>query len=182
MGRKEYLNTQLSVERQTAIDYKIIEIFTPKNYNIDNNSYYSMTKRSIITSDLQKERISETNYIGKKSSSEDFGQFTPISMLNEKFNVYAVSRNLKYSTPERQGFLNFINSNFKAKCFDTIKLKRNNFSLIIEKYENLDSFKSSKNNTKRIDESLDKKNDSIIDYSKYSNNSIKNFGKNSKNE
>ena len=176
------LNTQLSVARQTAIDYEIIEVFTPKNNNIDNNSNNSLSKRSIVMSDLKNDKVSEMNYIGQKRSSEDFGQYTPISMLSEKFCVYAVSRNIKYSIPERQGFLNFINYNSKKNCFDYDFLKRNNFNLKIEKCDRIDSFKSSKNTTKRIDESIDKKNNSIIDYSKYSNNSNKSLGKNIKNK
>ena len=124
--------------------------------------------------------MSEVNYEGKKRSSKEFGQFTPISMLNEKFVVYAVSRNIKYSIPERQGFLNFINYNYK-KVFDNDTLKRNNFSLKIEKCnDSNESFKSSKNSSKRNNETIDKKTNNIIDYSKYSNNSNKSSEKNLK--
>ena len=123
------------------------------------------------------------NNKGDKKSSEDFGQYTPLSMLNEKFFVFAVSRNIKYSIPERQGFINFINYNNhikKNKAFDI--LKKNTFSLKIEKYNNLENLKSTKNSKKSLNESLDKKNNSIIDYSKYSNNSNKSSEKNLKNK
>lgn len=163
---ENYLDTQLSIARQTAIDYEIIEIFTPKNKNIDNNSCNSNTKRSIFSNDIKNSRLSEMKYKGDKKSSKDFGQYTPLSMLNEKFFVFAVSRNIKYSIPERQGFLNFINYNNHIKknnCFDI--LKQNSFNLKIENLNN------SKNSIKILNDSLDKKNNSIIDYSKYSNNS-----------
>ena len=176
-NRNDYLNTQLSIARQTAIDYEIIEVFTPKNTNIDNNSNNSLSRRTIIS---ENDKFNEGNYNGKKRQSEDFGQLTPISMLSDKFCVYAVSRNIKYSIPERQGFLNY--SIYKKKGFDDDILKRNNFSLKIVKCEKLDSFKSSKDNTKRNDESMDKINNNIIDYSRYSNNSNKSLGKNFKNK
>ena len=176
-NRNDYLNTQLSIARQTAIDYEIIEVFTPKNTNIDNNSNISLSRRTIIS---ENDKVNEGNYNGNKRQSEDFGQYTPISMLNDKFRVYAVSRNIKYSIPERQGFLNY--NNFKKKGFDDDCLKRNNFSLKIVKCEKLDSFKSSKESTKRNDESIDRINNNIIDYSRYSNNSNKSLGKNFKNK
>ena len=106
-----YINTQLSMARQTAIDYEVIEIFTPKNKNKDNNSNNSFTNRSNEVNTLKNGKTSESVYKKGKRGSEDFGQYTPISMLGEKFFIYAVSRNLKYSIPERQGFLNFINYN-----------------------------------------------------------------------
>ena len=174
---ENYLDTQLSIARQTAIDYEIIEIFTPKNKNIDNNSCNSNTKRSIFSNDIKTQRLNEMNYNGDKKSSEDFGQYTPLSMLNEKFFILAVSRNIKYSVPERQGFLNFINYNNHIKENKGFEiLKKNTFSLKIE------NLKSPKNSIKRLNESLDKKNNSIIDYSKYSNNSNKSSEKNLKNK
>ena len=167
-----YINTQLSMARQTAIDYEVIEIFTPKNKNKDNNSNNSFTNRSNEVNTLKNGKTSESVYKKGKRGSEDFGQYTPISMLGEKFFIYAVSRNLKYSIPERQGFLNFINYNKDNKNgnYDYKRLKKNNFCLKIENCDKTESFKSSKNTYKGNDESYDKKNN-IIDYSKYSNNS-----------
>ena len=165
-NKNEFYNTQLSIAKQTAIDYEIIEIFTPKNNNIDNNSNNAISKRSsVLSSYLRNEKTSEVNYGKEKKSSGDFRQYTPISMLNDKFHVYAVSRNIKYSVPQRQGFINFLSYNKGSFNYD--KLKKNNFSLKIEWYEK-DSYKNSKDTTKRNDESLDKKNENIIDYSKLS--------------
>jgi hypothetical protein len=87
-------------------------------------------------------------------------------MLSEKFGIYAVSRNIKYCIPERQGFFSFINNNNKIQIYNIDYLKRNKFSLKIEKCQNLESCKSSKNTTKRNEKSIDKRN--ILDYSKFS--------------
>jgi len=174
-NKNEFCNTELSVAKQMAIDYEIIEIFTPKHNNIDNNSNNAISKRSSVLSNyLRKEKTSEVNYPKEKKSSGDFGQYTPISMLNDKFHVYAVSRNIKYSIPQRQGFINFLSYN--QGSFNYNKLEKNNFSLKIEWYEK-DSNKNSKNTTKRNDESLDKKNENIIDYSKLSGVSNKSSNK-----
>ncbi len=174
-NKNEFCNTELSVAKQMAIDYEIIEIFTPKHNNIDNNSNNAISKRSSVLSNyLRKEKTSEVNYTKEKKSSGDFGQYTPISMLNDKFHVYAVSRNIKYSIPQRQGFINFLSYN--QGSFNYNKLEKNNFSLKIEWYEK-DSNKNSKNTTKRNDESLDKKNENIIDYSKLSGVSNKSSNK-----
>ena len=180
---ENYLETQLSIARQTAIDYEIIEIFTPKNKNIDNNSCNSNAKRSNFSNDIKTDRISEMNHKGDQKSSEDFGQYTPLSMLNEKFFVFAVSRNIKYSIPEKQVYINLINYNKSIKenkSFDI--LKKNTFSSKKEKYNNLEDSKSQKNNEKKLNESIDNKNNSIIDYSKYSNNSNESSEKNLKNK
>jgi hypothetical protein len=180
-NKNEFLVNQLSVEKQTNVDYEIVEIFTPKNKNIDNNSNNPMSKRSsILTKDLKNEKVSEVNYKREKRSSGEFGQYTPISMLSDKFGIYAVSRNVKYSVPQRQGFISILSNNKGSYDYD--KIKRNNFSLKIEWYEKeKESLKNSKNTTKRNNESIDKNNDgNIIDYSKISGNSIKSSYKNSK--
>ena len=177
-SKNEFKQSQLSVAKQTAIDYEIIEIFTPKNNNIDNNSNYN-TKRSNFNNELKNDKASEINIGPEKKPSGEFGQYTPISMLNEKFGIYAVSRNIKYCIPERQGGLNFHNSNKnKIINYNPDSLKRNKFSLKIERCQNYESYKSSKNTTKRNDKSLDKKN--IIDYSKYSIHSMESSDKEQK--
>ena len=180
-NKNEFLVTQLSVEKQTNVDYEIVEVFTPKNKNIDNNSNNPMSKRSSeLTKDLKNEKVNEVNYKREKKSSGEFGQYTPISMLSDKFGIYAVSRNVKYSVPQRQGFISILSNN--KGSFNCDQLKRNNFSLKIEWCEKeKESLKNSKNTTKRNNESIDKKNDgNIIDYSKISGNSYKSSYKNSK--
>ena len=168
-NKNEFLINQLSVEKMPNVDYEIIEVFTPKNKNLDNNTNDQISKRSSnLTKDLKNEKVSEVNYKSEKKSSGEFGQYTPISMLSDKFGIYAVSRNVKYSVPQRQGFISILNHNKGSYNYD--KLKRNNFSLKIEWYEQgKDSLKNSKDTTKRNNERIDKKNDgSIIDYSKIS--------------
>jgi hypothetical protein len=161
----------LSISRQVGVDYEIIEVFTPR-LNKDNNTYRSSSNKNnnnnsnnikeenIITSDINN--INIINNIKEKSDSKEFGQYTPIEMLNEKFFVYAISRNIKYSIPQNQGFMNYLNYD-KYKRKDYIKehnqLQKNKFSLKITKVNNNNKIEI--NNNKR-------KNNNIIDYSKYS--------------
>ena len=190
-NKNEYLNSQLSVAKQTAIDYEIIEIYTPKNTNIDNNSnnnsHNSLSKKSIIIDNLKNDKMSESNNEIKKKSSQEFGQYTPISMLNEKIGSYVGSGYNKYSIPERQINFSFNNSNYNSynnynnkysnfkRAFDNDILKKNNFSLKVERFNAEDSSISSKNSSKRNNEK-----NNILDYSKYSNNSNKTMKNNKK--
>ena len=99
-----------------------------------------------------------------KSNSQEFGQYTPLSLLNEKFFLYAISRNIKFSVPENQGFINYLNYD-KYKRIEYKKeqyhLQKNKFSLKIARMNKFE------NNNK-------KKNNNVIDYSKYSSGSDKN--------
>ena len=136
------------------MDYEIIEIYTPKS-NKDNNTYRMKGNEIFFDSNLRNE-----NSI--KNSSQNFGQYTPISMLNDKFFVYAISRNIKYSVPESQGFINYLNyDKYSKKEFGKNDLQKNKFSLKIARMNKFE------NNNK-------KKNNNVIDYSKYSSGSDKN--------
>ena len=142
------------ISRQVALDYEIIEIYTPKS-NKDNNTYRLKGNEIFFDSNLRNE-----NSI--KNNSQNFGQYTPISMLNDKFFVYAISRNIKYSVPENQGFINYINyDNYSKKEFGKKDLQKNKFSLKIARMNKFE-------NTNK------KKNNNVIDYSKYSSGSDKN--------
>ena len=144
----------LIISPQVALDYEIIEIYTPKS-NKDNNTYRMKGNEIFFDSNLRNE-----NSI--KNSSQNFGQYTPISMLNDKFFVYAISRNIKYSVPESQGFINYLNyDKYSKKEFGKNDLQKNKFSLKIARMNKFE------NNNK-------KKNNNVIDYSKYSSGSDKN--------
>jgi hypothetical protein len=83
-----------------------------------------------------------------KRTFEDFGQSTPLSMLDKKYYAYAVSRINKYSIKSSQFNINIlrkINNSIGFKTiysFDMNNLNINHFSLWIEKIEKIDSIKS----------------------------------------
>ena len=107
--KDEFIIPQLSIAKQIAIDYEIIELNTPKTGKIDTCSNNPISKRtSAFTKDLKNEKVSELYFEREKKSYGEFGQYTPISMLNDKFCVYAVSRNAKYSIPQRQDFVSYL--------------------------------------------------------------------------
>ena len=83
-----------------------------------------------------------------KRTFEDFGQSTPLSMLDKKYYAYAVSRINKYSIKSSQFNINIlrkINNSIGFKTiysFDMNNLNINHFSLWIEKFEKKDSIKT----------------------------------------
>ena len=86
----------------------------------------------------------EFDYIlNKNKEMEDFGQSTPIYLLQEKCFIYIVSKWTKYSIPQPQSQL-YVKYNYKTghPLFDPITLATTNFTLWIEKIE--------KNNKKGI--------------------------------
>jgi hypothetical protein len=161
-NKKENINPALSIEKQKWIDFEIIEVFTPKNKNKDNNTNPNSKRLSAKNYELKNDKVSEVNYEGQKKSNEDFGQETPFSMLDEKFNIYAVSKNNKYSVPEMQKSVNYLNQ-AHIRGFNLDLLQKTCFSLKIEACENSDSNKMSKNEN-IID-------NNVIDYSKNDGNS-----------
>jgi len=166
-NNKAFENSQLIIEKQKCIDYITIEIFTPKYKNRDNNSNVNTKRNSSYNSFIKNDKVGELNFEGEKKVYQDFGQETPFSMLDEKFYVYAISRNSKYSMPESQGCVNYIDPNINNKNFNSNILKQSKFSLFIETCEKIDSEKSQKTTSKRVNE------ENIIDYSKISRNSNK---------
>ena len=118
-SKKENADTQFTISKQIAIDYEIIE----------------QTQSNITKTD----KLSDTRKI-----FQDFGQSTPLSMLYEKFLVFAVSRNIKYSVNSPQNNVFYINEINKIKKygFDSEKLLVNKFSLWIEKIDKIESIPS----------------------------------------
>ena len=93
-------------------------------------------------------------------------------MLNEKFFYYAISRNIKFSIPDNQGFINYLNYDKYIKKDidkDYSQLQKNKFSLKIVRTSNKNEKNNINNNKKKYS--------NIIDYSKYSSGSDK-FPKN----
>ena len=118
-SKKENADTQFTISKQIAIDYEIIE----------------QTQSNITKTD----KLSDTRKI-----FQDFGQSTPLSMLYEKFLVFAVSRNIKYSVNSPQNNVFYINEINKIKKygFDSEKLLVNKFSLWVEKIDKIESIPS----------------------------------------
>ena len=149
----------LTIARQVSLDYEVLEIFTPR-VNIDNNTNRTKYNDNFIDSNIKNEN-------NNKNNSQDFGQYTPISMLNDKFFVYAITRNIKYSIPESQGFINYINYDkykYAKRDFGKDTLQKNKFSLKIAKINKNENNNKKKNNNYN----------NVIYYSKYSSGSDKN--------
>ena len=109
-------DTVFTISKQIAIDYEVIE----------------KTQSNISRTD----KFSDTRKI-----YQEFGQSTPLSMLYEKFLVFAVSRNIKYSTHSPQNNISYINESNKKKTigFDLEKLMVNKFSLWVERIDKIES-------------------------------------------
>ena len=127
-------------EKQIELCYEIIEPYL----TIESNN-----------SKIKFEKRNEFILKGTKKLCEDFGETTPLYMLNDKFYVFAVSRNIKYSIQSPQPNLNYINNKNdnvlrSKKGFNTIngfnrdKIKINHFSLWIERIDRLESNRSNK--------------------------------------
>ena len=171
----------LSISRQFGVDYEIIEVFTPR-INKDNNTNRTLpninninNNNNIYSKENNNNYYINSNIINSNnnSNSKEFGQVTPLSMLSEKFFFYAISRNIKFSIPDSQGFINFLNYNkYIRKDIDKdySQLQKNKFSLKIVRTNN----KNEKNNSNiNINNDKRKNNNNVIDYSKYSSGSDK---------
>ena len=115
-SKKDNPDTIFTISKQIALDYEIIE---KTQSNITKTDKYSDTRKIY----------------------QDFGQSTPLSMLYEKFLVFAVSRNIKYSINSPQNNIFYANDldKFKKNGFDEDKLAINNFSLWVEKIDKIES-------------------------------------------
>ena len=88
-----------------------------------------------ITTNNSKSKMSQYKK-EEKEEKEDFSQCTPISLLQNKFSVYAVSKWLKYSIPNPQSQI-FIKYDYisKRKIISPMDLLMTNFTLWIERIE-----------------------------------------------
>ena len=108
---------------------KKYEISNPISVNI--NQEYELEN----INPPQTTEVTEINS-EKKIITQDFSQCTPISLLQDKFSIYAVSKWIKYSLPSPQSEL-FIKNTYTAKnhgIFD-VELLMTNFTLWIERIE-----------------------------------------------
>ena len=139
-NKKEWNNISLNIAKEIEINYEIIEPYSPSEKNKDE-------------SNIKMEKINDLKLKGQNKLCEDFGDTTPLNMLQEKFYVYAVSRNIKFAIQSSQSSINFIstNSNNINKKNEN-KIGINHFSLWIERVDKLDSYKSSE-----LNETSDKK-------------------------
>ena len=104
------------------------------NYNID------VSNIQLNQSDYMKQVKGGENefeyLLNKNKEMEDFSQNTPISLLQEKYFIYAVSKWIKYSIPNPQSQL-YVKYSYKTghPMFDPINLIMTNFTLWIERIE-----------------------------------------------
>ena len=104
------------------------------NYNID------VSNIALNQSDYMKQvkgGENEFDYLlNRNKDMQDFSQNTPISLLQEKYFIYAVSKWIKYSIPNPQSQL-YIKYSYKTghPMFDPINLIMTNFTLWIERIE-----------------------------------------------
>ena len=125
---KDWKNELIISNKEIEMCYEVIESITYEN-NIINKTQFENGKESLLRR-------------GKKMS-QDFGETTPLSMLKDKFHVYAVSRNIKYSIESPQINLFYINNKYSKNVSANDKYKINHFSLWIEKIDNSESYRSS---------------------------------------
>jgi len=122
----------VKVEKFEYINLVPNEIRT--NYNID------VSNIALNQSDYMKQMKGGENefdlLLNKNKEMEDFSQNTPISLLQEKYFIYAVSKWIKYSLPNPQSQLT-VKYSYKSghPMFDPINLVMTNFTLWIERIE-----------------------------------------------
>ena len=138
--------------------------------NLQNNNQINPEETYQIKSEINIELISEKNIqiTDPKIPTEDFSQNTPISLLQDKFSVYAVSKWIKFSVPHPQKEL-IIKSKEMSNSYIAYKESANllitNFTLWIERIEtkrndnnkcsiSINSSTNSKNNSNKRGKSL----------------------------
>jgi len=138
--------------------------------NLQNNNQINPEETYQIKSEINIELISEKNIqiTDPKIPTEDFSQNTPISLLQDKFSVYAVSKWIKFSVPHPQKEL-IIKSKEMSNSYIAYKESSNllitNFTLWIERIEtkrndnnkcsiSINSSTNSKNNSNKRGKSL----------------------------
>ena len=144
-SKKESAEKVLIIEKQMALEYKSVE----PNFSLENNKNTSnnLDKGNFENNDKKENNVENKNELENKKY-EEFGQCTPLTMLQDKFYVYAVSRINKYLFKSPQSSITFINNsnkieNISRPSFNINRLKINHFSLWIEKIDKIDSNKNS---------------------------------------
>ena len=106
------------------------------NLNQNNNIELSNIALNQSEYNLKQIKPEEEFSTRKIKDTEDFSQNTPISLLQEKYFLYAVSKWAKYSVinPQEQFVIKYFYSSGHPK-FDSINLDITNFTLWIEKIQ-----------------------------------------------
>ena len=177
--QNNWILEQINVEKFEIIDINnntkenlneknnFISVNENQNQNINNNQI-NWEENNQIKSEINYQIIQERKIIINESKlpSEDFSQCTPISMLQDKFSVYAVSKWIKFSIPHPQSELFFKNNSIsKINSSDPMNLLITNFTLWIERIEtkrndnnkcsiSINSSANSKNNSNKRGKSL----------------------------
>ena len=174
----------VKVEKFELINIVPNEVRT--NYNID------VSNIALNQSDYMKQGKGGENefdlLLNKNKETEDFSQNTPISLLQEKYFIYAVSKWIKYSIPYPQSQM-YVKYSYKTghPMFDPINLIMTNFTLWIERIEtkrndnkkamisisssiNYNSLKNKNGRGKSINSTSSKKKGYVNIYSNQTNN------------
>ena len=118
--------------------------------NINMNNKLDVSNIALNQSDynFDKQKLESDSFSQKIKETQDFSQCTPISLLQEKYFIYAVSKWAKYSVVNPQSQL-YIKYNYKSghPKFDPILLDMTNFTLWIEKIRTKKDSKKSIVNT-----------------------------------
>ena len=123
-------NFELIPEKKPDNKYEITNIISiSPNIELEENNNEQIKEN-------EKETINKIEADDQKVSTEDFSQSTPLSLLQNKFSVYAVSKWIKYSVPSPQSEL-FIKYNYytKKRILSPEELFMTNFTLWIERIE-----------------------------------------------
>ncbi len=123
-------NFELIPEKKPDNKYEITNIISiSPNVELEENINEQIKEN-------EKETINKIEADDQKVSTEDFSQSTPLSLLQNKFSVYAVSKWIKYSVPSPQSEL-FIKYNYytKKRILSPEELFMTNFTLWIERIE-----------------------------------------------
>ncbi len=119
-------------KKQILIPTKVNELKFTHNYeNLKKKKIIELKIDKSKTYEKEKEKLKN---IKNKKTTKDFSQSTPISLLKEKYFIYAVSKWSKYSSINSEINI-YLKYNYKAghPKFDSNVLTINNFYLAIEK-------------------------------------------------
>ena len=171
-SKKEKLNDlNFNIHPIKVDKFEFIHINKNKNdININNIDLSNIAQnQSEYTKQLKAE--SEDSY-QKIKETEDFGQSTPLSLLQEKYFIYAVSKWAKYSIINQQSQI-YIKFSYKSghPKFDPILLDMTNFTLWIEKIQTKKERKSSivTSSSSHVNNNIDNKSTSKLNYVKNKN-------------
>ena len=155
------------------------------NNSIDVSNIALNQKDYSLMNQIKSEDILDDNLSFKTKDKKDFGQCTPIALLQEKYFVYAVSKWAKYSDVIPQSKL-FIKYNYKSghPKFDPIHLNITNFYLWIEKIRTKNDIRKSPIKTNSGNNNFKTKSNSKLNgfkYRAYINNISPSYGVNNHN-